>query len=79
MALLETFALQALAFQLAGAANGLGFFPGLAFGRLFVGTAKLHLTEDAFALHLLLQGLQGLIDIVIANRNLHRYLSLSIF
>ncbi|BDV33629.1 hypothetical protein SS37A_11580 [Methylocystis iwaonis] len=33
--------------------------------------AQLHLAEDAFALHLLLQRLQSLIDIVVANENLH--------
>ena len=33
--------------------------------------AELHLAEDAFALHLLLQHLKGLIDIVIADENLH--------
>ena len=76
MALLETFALQALAFQLAGAANGLGFLPGFAFRRLFIGTAKLHLAEDAFALHFLLQRLEGLIDVVISYRDLQRLFSL---
>jgi hypothetical protein len=34
-------------------------------------TAKLHLAENTLALHLLLQRLEGLIDIVIANENLH--------
>jgi hypothetical protein len=34
-------------------------------------TAELHLAENAFALHLLLQRLEGLVDIVIANENLH--------
>ena len=33
--------------------------------------AKLHLAEDALALHLLLQRLEGLIDVVIADENLH--------
>ena len=32
---------------------------------------KLHLAENPLALHLLLQRLEGLIDIVIANENLH--------
>jgi hypothetical protein len=40
--------------------------------------ADLHLAEDAFALHLLLQRLQRLVDIVIANENLYqRTLSIS--
>jgi hypothetical protein len=34
-------------------------------------TAELHLAEDTLALHLLLQRLEGLIDVVIANENLH--------
>jgi hypothetical protein len=33
--------------------------------------AELHLAENALALHLLLQRLEGLIDIVIADENLH--------
>jgi hypothetical protein len=33
--------------------------------------ADLHLAEDAFALHLLLQYLEGLVDIVITDENLH--------
>jgi hypothetical protein len=34
-------------------------------------TAELHLAEDALTLHLFLQRLEGLIDIVVANENLH--------
>ena len=33
--------------------------------------AELHLAENPLALHLLLQRLEGLIDVVIANENLH--------
>ena len=33
--------------------------------------AELHLTEKAFALHLLLQRPEGLVDIVVADENLH--------
>jgi len=33
--------------------------------------AELHLAEDAFALHLSLQRLEGLIDIVVTDENLH--------
>jgi hypothetical protein len=36
--------------------------------------AELHLAEDTFALHLPLQRFEGLIDIVIANENLHAVL-----
>jgi hypothetical protein len=38
-------------------------------------TAELHLAEDAFALHLFLQRLEGLINIVVSNENLHAVLS----
>jgi hypothetical protein len=33
--------------------------------------AELHLAEDAFALHPLLQHLEGLVDIVVTDENLH--------
>jgi hypothetical protein len=33
--------------------------------------AKLHFAENALALHLLFQRLQGLIDVVVANEYLH--------
>jgi len=33
--------------------------------------AQLHLAEDAFALHLLLQRPEGLVDIVVTDENLH--------
>jgi hypothetical protein len=33
--------------------------------------AKLHLAENALALHLLFERLEGLVDIVVANENLH--------
>src|SRR5580765_3286314 len=67
----QAFALQLLAGQLARAAHGFGLFAGLLLGRLFVMAAELHLAEDTLALHLLLQRLEGLIDIVIADENLH--------
>src|SRR5262249_60691465 len=34
-------------------------------------TAQLHLAEDALALHLFLQRLEGLVDVVVTNENLH--------
>jgi len=33
--------------------------------------AELHFAEDTLALHLLLQHLEGLVDIVVTNENLH--------
>src|SRR6476659_3089525 len=67
----EAFALSLLAGELAGPANGLGLLASALLGRLFVVIAELHLAEDAFALHLFLQRPEGLIQIVIANDDLH--------
>ena len=63
---LVAFALQALAKQLAMTADRLGFLAGFLFRRLFVRSAQFHLAKHAFALHLLLQRLEGLVDIVVA-------------
>ena len=68
---LETFPFQALALQLTGTANGFTPFTGSLFAGLFVGTAELHFTEDAFTLHLLFQHLEGLIDVVVTDEYLH--------
>jgi hypothetical protein len=32
---------------------------------------QFHLTKDAFALHLFLERLQSLVDVIVANENLH--------
>src|SRR4029077_1057306 len=68
---LVALALHTLAHQLAGPADGLGALAGAALGGLLVVAAELHLSEDAFALHLLLQDAQRLIDVVFTNENLH--------
>src|ERR1700749_2187692 len=67
----QAFALQLLARQLARAADSFGLFTGFLFGGLLVMTAELHLAENPLALHLLLQRLEGLIDIVVTDENLH--------
>jgi hypothetical protein len=67
----KTFALRALARELARTADGLRFLAGALLGGFFVVTAQLHFAEDALALHFLLERLEGLIDIVVANENLH--------
>jgi hypothetical protein len=69
----KTFALCALARQLARTTNGFRLLAGLLLGRLFIMAAKFHLAKDAFALHFLLQRLERLIDIVVANQNLHAF------
>ena len=35
--------------------------------------AKLHLAENALALHLLLERLEGLVDVIVADEYLHGY------
>src|SRR6185295_14381207 len=67
----QAFALHLLARQLAGPADRLGLLARFLFGWLFVMAAELHLAEDALALHLFLQRLEGLVDIVVTNENLH--------
>jgi hypothetical protein len=41
-------------------------------------TAQLHLPENALALHLLLERLQGLIDVVVADDDLQAGVSLAV-
>src|SRR5690606_12719362 len=67
----QAFALGALARQPAGTPDRLGRFAGSRFGRLFVVAAHLHLAENAFALHLLLERAERLVNIVVANEYLH--------
>jgi hypothetical protein len=42
------------------------------FGRFFVVAAHLHFTEESFALHLLFQGTERLIDIIVAYDNFNQ-------
>src|SRR6478735_8091361 len=67
----QSFALHLLARELAGPADRFRLFPRLLFRWFFVMAAKLHFAENALALHLLLQRLEGLVDVVVANENLH--------
>src|SRR5581483_4436852 len=66
----QAFALGALAGQLAGAAHRFRLLAGALLGGLFIVHVPLHLAERAFALHLLLERLQRLVDVVVANENL---------
>jgi hypothetical protein len=65
-----TLALGTLAGQLAGTTHRFGLLTGLLLGGLLVVVPQLHFAEDAFALQLLLQRAQRLVDIVIANNYL---------
>ena len=73
----EAFTLGALASQFPRTADGFSFLAGFPFGRLLEMVAALHLPEETFALHLLLERFQRLIDVVIADHDLN-YLKLSI-
>lgn len=68
----QAFSLRALSGQLVRSSYGFRLLPGLPLGRLLMGPAGLHLAEDAFPLHLLLQNPEGLFDIVVAHEYLHR-------
>lgn len=65
------FALQLLACQLAGAANCFRLLARVFLGRLLKMLFEFHFTEYAFLLQLFLQNSEGLIDIVVADTNLH--------
>jgi hypothetical protein len=72
----QAFTLQFFASQLAGATDGFRPLSDSPLGGFLVMLAELHLAKYAFALHLLLQHLESLIDIVIADENLHRVVPL---
>ncbi len=67
----EALALGALAREFAGAAHGFRLLAGLLLRRLLEIGARFHFTEQAFALHLLFQRAQGLLDIIVADGNLN--------
>lgn len=67
----ESFGHDALALELAGAAHGFRSFSDLAFRGFLVRAMALHFAPDALALHLLLKRLQGTVDVVVADKNLH--------
>src|SRR5206468_4500851 len=74
----RAFALGALALELAGAADRGGAFARAFLARLLVVTAQLHLAVDALALQLLLERAQRLLDIIVANDDLHKFPSQSL-
>ncbi len=69
---LKALAFDAFPLKLTGAPNGFGFLPSTLFRRLFIGFAEFHFAEDAFPLHLLFQGLERLIDIVLSYDDLNQ-------
>ena len=67
----RAFTLSFLPRQFTGTANGFSFLARFLDGRLLEMLLELHFTEDAFALELFLQSPEGLIDVVVANADLH--------
>src|SRR5699024_2270271 len=67
----QPFALRLLARQLARPADRLRPLARPLLGRLLVMLPELHLAENALALHLLLEGAERLIDIVVTDKYLH--------
>src|SRR4051812_24595829 len=68
---LEALSLQPLALQLTGPAHGFRSFAGAALGRLLVMPPKLHFAENPLPLHLLLERLERLVDVVVTHEDLH--------
>lgn len=69
----QSLTLGVFARELAGAPDAFGFLAGFFLGWLFVMITKLHFPEDAFPLHLFLKGLESLVDIIVADENLHAF------
>ncbi len=67
----HTFALCFLARQFTGTADRFSFLACFFLGRFLEMLLELHFTKYAFTLELFLQGTKRLIDIVVANTNLH--------
>src|SRR3546814_5349587 len=69
-------ALHPLALELAGAADSGGTLTRALLARLLIVPAQLHLAIDALALQLLLESAQRLVDVIVANDDLHKPVSL---
>src|SRR3546814_4334520 len=69
-------ALHPLALELAGAADSGGTLTRALLARLLIVPAQLHLAIDALALQLLLERAQRLVDVIVANDDLHKPVSL---
>jgi hypothetical protein len=70
----QAFALGKLPRGLPASANGLAPLSRPPLGRLLISAAPLHLAKQAFALELLLQDPQGLVDIVFTNKDFQSWL-----
>lgn len=70
----QAFALSRLTRGLSAAANSLAPLSRPSLGRFLISAAALHLAKQAFALKLLLQDPQGLVDIVFTNKDFQSWL-----
>jgi hypothetical protein len=68
----QPFTLRLLARKLASSTDRFALFPRGFLRRFFVKSSTLHLAEDAFPLHFLLQYSECLIDIVVADEYLQK-------
>jgi hypothetical protein len=68
----QTFTLCLFTGELARSADCLGFLPSRLLRWLLIESSPLHLTKDAFPLHLLLEDSKGLVDVVVAHKYLQR-------
>src|SRR5437763_10683672 len=68
----QAFALHLLAREFARATDRFRPFTRLFLGGLFIMAAKLHFAENALALHLLLERLESLVDVVVSDENLQK-------
>ena len=75
----EAVALGAFSGELAGAADGFGLFALAPFRGLLEMPAKLHFAKDSLPLHLFLERLQRLVDVVVAYVYFHGSKSLNTF
>lgn len=75
---LVTLALHPLAHELAHPAGRFGGLTGAALGRLFVGPAVFHFAEHTFALQLLLEHAERLVDIIVSYGYVHGQSHLSV-
>jgi hypothetical protein len=71
LSFLKPITLKPLALHLPRTADGFCGFAGATLGGLLVMPTELHFAKNPFALHLLLERLERLIDIVVTDENLH--------
>lgn len=69
---LEAFAFDPFTLEFTRPAHGFGLLPSALLRGFLVRLTEFHFAKDAFSLHLLFQGFQRLIDIIIAYDDLYQ-------